>query len=243
MVVSLNIKDDIKRATRLLNNIEKRQLPFAIAKALTLSAKDAQAEITRTISRVFDRPTKMTVNSVRVETATKKKLSAAVLIKDEFFTGVPVAKWLRPQTKGGPRKHKRFERALISAGVMPSSMYAVPSKRLRLNRFGNVPKGMHTRILSQVKAGIYPTQYRASGTKAEFFALPKGRGKLPAGIWQRKGSGRKSWITLIFAFVSAPRYRKRLPFDRIARKVATKRFPFHFRRTLRQALRTARGKW
>ncbi len=243
MVVSLNIKVDIKRATRRLNDIENRQIPFATALAMTLTVKDAQKEITSEIPRAFDRPTRQTKTSVRAITASKRdwpNLTASVAIKDEFFTGVPAEKWLKAETRGGARRHTRFERALISSGHMPSGMYAVPAKRFRLNRFGNVPKGWHTRILSQIRSGIDPTQYRRQGDKAEFFALPKGRGKLPAGIWQRKGKGKNSWITLIFAYVRAPRYRKRLRFWRIAENTARARMRINFRRAFRRAMRTAR---
>ncbi len=243
MVVSLIIKDDLRGAIALLKDIEKKHIPKATAKAMTWSVKDAQKEITREIPRVFDRPISKTKTSVRAITADVKdwpNLIATVAIKDEFFTGVPAEKWLQAQTRGGARKHKRFESALISSGHMPSGVYAVPSRRLRLNQFGNVARGLHTRILSQVRSGIDPTQYRRQGDKAKFFSLPKGSGKLPAGIWERKGKGKRSFITLIFAFVRAPRYRKRLRFWRIAESTALQRLPINFRKGIRQELAMAR---
>ena len=247
MVVSLNVKHDIDRALRKLTNIEKKQIPFAIALALTKTAQDAQKAITDQIPKVFDRPISATKKAVRIEPAKKTKLVAAVKIKDSFFGSPPLEKYLAAQIKGGPRRHKRFERALISSGHMPANKYAVPSKRLRLNRFGNVPASTHVRILSAIKSGIDPTQFRTGSARSEkqqqksrFFALPKKSGKRPAGIWERKGTGRNSFITLIFAYVSRPRYRVRLPFDKIAERISRRRFPINFRVALRRALRTAR---
>lgn len=243
MVVSLIIKDDLRGAADLLRDIEKKHIPKATAKAMTWSVKDAQREITREIPRVFDRPIGKTKTSVRAITADVKdwpNLIATVAIKDSFFTGVPVEKWLQAQVKGGGRKHKRFESSLISSGHMPSGMYAVPARAVKLNDFGNIPRGLHTRILSQIRSGIDPLQHRRQGDKAEFFSLPKGRGTLPAGIWQRKGKGKRRFITMIFAFVRPPRYRKRLRFWRIAEDTALQRLPINFRKGIRQELAIAR---
>ena len=45
MPVSLNIKDDIKRATRRLNDIEKRQIPFATRGAINDTLFDIRKQI------------------------------------------------------------------------------------------------------------------------------------------------------------------------------------------------------
>ena len=248
MVVALNVEHDIDRATRRLNLLEHRHVPFAISLALTLTAKDAAKTINRFTTKAFDRPIGATKKAVTWEPAIKKTGTlSAVHLKDSFIGGPPIEKYLKAQVEGGPRRHKRFERALISSGHMPSNKYAVPAKNLRLNRFGNVPASTHVKILSSIKSGIDPTQFATGSARSnrqqqnnQFFSLPKGRGKLPAGIWQRKGTGPNSFITLIFAYVSRPRYRRRLPFDKIAERVSRRRFPINMRKALKFALKTAR---
>ena len=242
MVGSISIKDDIKRATRRLNDIEKRQIPFATALAMTWSAQDAQKKIIGEMPRVFDRPTRFTLKGTEVRPAKKRdwpNLSASVEMKG--FSNAGTRGYISTQVKGGARRHKPFELSLISAGQMPSNMYAVPAKRLRLNRFGNVSRGLHTKVLSALRATLGDTfQHAKADATVKFFALPKGRGKLPAGIWERKGSGKTSFITLVFAYVRAPRYRKRLRFWRIAENTVRQRMPINFRRAFRQAVKTAR---
>ncbi|MCQ8811501.1 hypothetical protein NQU36_26175, partial [Escherichia coli] len=89
-------------------------------------AKEAQGAITEEMGRVFDRPINKTVKGTFVKPATKQSLVATLWIKDDFYTGTAVDQYLRAEIEGGPRRHKRFEKALIAAGIMPSDLYAVP---------------------------------------------------------------------------------------------------------------------
>jgi len=61
---------DISGAVKLTNAITK-QIPFAMAKALTLTAIQAQTDIVQAMTQVFDRPTPYTLNSLYAQPATK----------------------------------------------------------------------------------------------------------------------------------------------------------------------------
>jgi len=54
--VKFSIDLDISGATKLTNALMK-QVPFAMAKALTRTAIQAQTDIVQAMTRVFDRPT------------------------------------------------------------------------------------------------------------------------------------------------------------------------------------------
>ena len=113
--VSSNIKDVKKRLSR----IQKKQIPFATAKALTDTAKDVQRAETAQLSKKLDRPTRFTLNAVGVRFATKRNLHAEVFIK-------PLqAEYLRWQIEGGTRR-------VGGAGT------GVPTKNRKLNRYGNI---------------------------------------------------------------------------------------------------------
>jgi hypothetical protein len=114
--ISHNIKDVQKQLTRL----QRKQIPFAAAKALTDTAWDAQRAVTRQIPQKLDRPTKFTRGAIGVKRATKRKLISEVFVK-------PVqAEYLKWQIDGGVRR-------ISGVGT------GVPTKNKKLNKFGNIP--------------------------------------------------------------------------------------------------------
>ena len=80
MPVALNIRDDIKRITRRLTDIEKRQVPFATAGAINDTLFDVRKQIVGvTAPRAFEvRNRRFFGVAFRVEKAKKAKLSGAV---------------------------------------------------------------------------------------------------------------------------------------------------------------------
>jgi len=94
--VRFSVDLDISGAVRLTSAISK-QVPFAMAKALTQTAIQAQTDIVHAMARVFDRPTPYTLNSTYVIPATKDRLEAFVRLKDESAKGLPAVKWLHAE--------------------------------------------------------------------------------------------------------------------------------------------------
>ena len=80
MPVALNIRDDIKRATRRLTDIEKRQIPFATAGAINDTLFDVRKQIVGvTGPRSFDlRNRRFLGVAMRMEFASKRTLKGAV---------------------------------------------------------------------------------------------------------------------------------------------------------------------
>lgn len=105
------------------------QVQYATARALTKTAKDAQAEVTRQIPQRFDRPTPFTQRAIGITPATKATLSASVFVKDKQ------AEYLALEETGGTRHPKK--RAL----VLP--------RDARLNQYGNLPRGSIQRLLAR----------------------------------------------------------------------------------------------
>lgn len=242
--MSLSVKDNIDAVARRLTDVERRQLPFALARAMTLTAKDAQKAVTDEMRRVFDRPTRYTINSTFIKPARKTDLTATLAVREFGGKGTAAANFLEPQIKGVRRKLKRFERSLQSAGQMPKYTYAMPGQRVRLDRYGNVSRGTITKVLSALKATSDASQratasVRSAKTQARnrYVAFTKPRGRLVPGVYQRRAGG---GLSPIFVYTRAPRYRKRLRFWEIANATASMRFPMQLRRSLAMALRTAK---
>lgn len=259
--MQVDVRSDIDRLTKRLSDIQRRHIPFAAAAALTDSAKAAQADVRTQMQRVFDAPTKFTLNSLFIKPATKQKLEAEVFFKDqsEAGKGVPAGKYLQAELEGGPRRHKRFERALIAAGVMPTGYYAVPSTALSLDANGNVPRSLQVKLLSDLRA--FPDVGTRSNrlTRAEVDERNKTRGKgrkakfrasryfvrkpntltgtAPPGIYHKTAEG---GAQPVFIFVRTPTYGRALKFPEIVTASVRDTFPKALETRLAQALATAR---
>lgn len=196
----------------LRKEIEKdaKNARFSTVIALTKTGKLAQTAVLFHMLQVIDKPTRFTLNSTFVKPATIKNPEVTVGLK-EGVGGVVTDpdKYLGPLQFGGPRAHKRFERALIARGIMGTTEYAVPGKGVRLNTFGNISRGLINKILSDLGAQRI-TDQNATRQGQRYFVGGRGRAQhLPRGIFERRGKR----ILAIMIFVRAPVYQKRLQFE------------------------------
>ena len=228
-VNGFNVEHDLQAAITVYDRmfLKERKVQFAMAAALTKTGQDVKARLEVEIKNVFDRPKPVTQNSLFLQPATKSRLAAEVKIKDKFISGFTLAKTLEPQVSGGRRGMGGFEKALRQYGILPPGLYAVPGEAVRLDAYGNMPKGQIVQIMSQLriqnKAG-YASALSSDKKKAAqaikragglYFYADIGGTK---GIWQRE-PGRPAPKPILI-FVRAPNYKPRLAFRRIAEEVA-----------------------
>lgn len=220
------------------------QITFATALALTRTAQTIEGRLKQEMQNVFDRPTRWTLNSLRVSPATKKKLEARVWMKDEADKSIPATKWLTPEITGGPRQDKASERNLRQRGILPSGKYIMPGRSAKLDQYGNLPKGVITKALSGISGfdqrgfnanATGSRRSRAKGNSKRYFVMY--RGKTPIGIAERTSRNRMS---VLLAFVGRPAYPRRLDFYGIADQVAAQTLRPELVKAIRQALSTAR---
>jgi hypothetical protein len=88
MGMSISVKSDVKQLMRQLDSVQRRQIPFAVASALTLTAKEAQKEIQADIPNRF-RVTKkwwlqQQPTGIKVQPATKQRWWATVFTNAYF---------------------------------------------------------------------------------------------------------------------------------------------------------------
>ncbi|EME71400.1 hypothetical protein H261_03288 [Paramagnetospirillum caucaseum] len=211
-----------------MDDIGQRQVPYATATALTATAYRGMAATVKEMERVFDRPTRYTLNSLRVSGANKTALVATVEFRDFAGKGTPAAKYIKPQVEGGPRGAKKFEGKLMHAGFLGVGHHLVPTKAAPLDQYGNPSRGQYARILSAL--GAQTTKSDNSGAKkvrdlGYFWGNPHGMG---AGIWQRFRFGHGWALKPMFLDVRTPAYRKRLPFAEVQGRVVQSYFPEEF---------------
>lgn len=110
---------DLKDLSLQLQKLEK-QIPFAMAQALTGVARKIEAAERTAFQRHLDNPTPFTVKAVGSVGARKDNLRAKVFVRDT------AAAYLEPFEFGG--QHKLNGQALLNP------------KNIKLNKFGNLPR-------------------------------------------------------------------------------------------------------
>jgi hypothetical protein len=263
----MNVTVEFKGLKELISDMDdlaKKQVPFALSRALNKTAEDMKAEMVREMPSRMDRPTPFTMNALYIRYANKGRLAAEIGYKDKSQAGKgnPAANWMQPQVEGGPRNIKRFERALQMRNILPRGMYIAPGEACPLDAYGNIPGSFIVQILSYFRA-FGEQGYRANITDKRKASLKRGSKKsgfgfeyfvakpnegwstsqhLPPGIWKRVQFAGGSAIKPIMMFVKTPSYQKRFPFYGIATKVIDNKLMQHFDAEMREAIRTAKLK-
>jgi hypothetical protein len=268
--MQIDITMNISQVLSTFDAVKRDQVPFALARALTRTVGKAKPALQDGMRSSFDRPTRYTLNSVYSTPATKAKLEATVGIKDGLATskGTPASKYLAPEVYGGGRRIKRFERALINAGIMLPGYYAiVPSKgswAAKVDAFGNIPASFVVRLLSYLQAfaevGSKANMTRGKieklarvkrskrghktiGGVVYFVSYGNGRNQhLHPGIWAKRGTHGADVAPVILFVRDAPTYRPRFRFYGIAEQVIRNEFNREFQQSLAQAMATNRAR-
>lgn len=239
-MIKISVKSDIDQTIKKLDDIQKKQVPFATAKALTAVGQKIKQEQIAEMKRAFDRPTTFTLNSMFLKPATKRNQQAVVWLKDWAPKGTPANKYLAPQIYSGQRALKGFERLLNARGILPDGYYAVPSRKVRKDASGNMSKGVLNQLLSYSGAQRDRHQNTKQGQrrqqKQKFMLLDERDGK-PGGIWQLTDDQR---MYPILIFVKAPTYKQRFDFYRVADRVYRANIVAEFDKALSDAMRSAR---
>lgn len=230
----MKLKAKLKNVDRALVFMAavKKQVPFALATALTRTAQNAKRSIEAEMPRAFDTPTRWTLNSLRLEPARKTKLQAVVAVKDKVSRGNPALFWLAPEVDGGSRGDKRAEMMLKTSGLLAGGMQVVPGRGAKLNRFGNMTKGAISKAVTGAQAS---EDKQAQEGRTKYFVMRKaGR---PIGIAARFS---KSRMDMVMAFVSSASYQTRLDFYGVGQKAVDRTFSVEVTKSLEQAIRTAK---
>lgn len=231
---------DFKRTGRMSDVIAEirdtpvRAIPYAASTALSRVAKLGESAILAEMPKVFDRPTAYTLRSTRTVPATVKNLAARVAVKDQGSGTLP-EDYLFPEVFGGPRKEKRFERAMRYAGVLRAGERAVLGQRAPVDAAGNLLRSELSRVLA-ITATRPGSTRRSKAKRAEDGQYFAGEVRGQRGVWKR--DGKRVSAVLIFTRAT-PRYRKRLDFEGIAQKTAETEFRPEFLR----ALQSINSRW
>lgn len=241
-------------AARSMRDVPERVFPYAAATALTRTASGlAKTRLPQEMQRVFDRPNRYTLNSLRTYPAKKDKLTASVWVKsDATNNGTRPEDYLLPNVAGGGRNEKRFERAMRYAGLLPNGWRAMPGQGAPLDEYGNLRRGEMQRILTATRSAFDKWQRKSNSARsrknaknAPYFAVTPFIGRfvggeykvlpsrMQSGVYRREGRSIKP--VLIFT-KTQPQYRQRLDFVGVSERYTLDTFPAEFERAAQQIL-------
>lgn len=221
--MNFTIQVDFGDAIKQLDNLQKRQIPFASKNALNTLAKEIITAEQDEMRTVFDNPKAWTLNSLFVrQYASKDDLTAVIDFKDGAQNR-SASKYLTAQIQGGSRRSKAVENVFVRRGLMPAGYRIMPAD-IRLDRHGNITLSAFRAMIAGVSAGTH-------------FALLEPRGKLPAGLYKR---GRKNDISALIVYVPDALYQKRLRYFETAEQTVHDKQQAIFADALNYALATAR---
>jgi len=129
-MIRYSVKADIKKATRYLTNVQKRQVPFATANAINNTLFDMRKNLVKGLIRDLDRPTPFTQKGFRVTKARKTRLFGDVFIQPDRMT------YLQWAIFGGTRR--------------PNNRVIIIGTKKR-NQYGNTPgfRNLRNKLLNQ----------------------------------------------------------------------------------------------
>jgi hypothetical protein len=241
--LKFNISDDITRLSNRLSNIQRQQLPFATALAMTRTAQGLLREQKKEMRRSFQKPVPYTMKAIAYQPADKKDevINSRVFFRQFSGKGTPAYKYLEPNIFGGQRGQKRHEKIL--SNKLGGTIFTAPASDAPVNAAGNITGGNYTRILAAVQAfnEVGYTSNATTGSKKRnksvrgYYVAHK-NGKA-VGIRQRTGGSNKKILNF---FDTPPTYSKRYDFYGLGERYVAKNLPRNFKSALRQAIRTAR---
>tara|TARA_R110000822_G_scaffold102694_1_gene229178 strand:- start:41 stop:691 length:651 start_codon:yes stop_codon:yes gene_type:complete len=216
--MKVSVKTNIKKISKGLTAIQKKQIPFATMLALNDTAFAVHRAEKKQTTQKFSNPTNFTQKGFRVDKAKKNDLKAVVYVEKKRED------YMKLEVDGGTRTPKK------STILVPNKSNA---KDISRYPSGNITKGAYSRI--------------KKNKKKYFFGVPKGN-QGSDGIWERYGreatgtvSGQR--IRQVARLTKSARYKALFPFETIGQGVAFSRkngFESHYSKRLKYALRTAK---
>ena len=246
-MLELSITTNIPEKIGKLALLTDLQFRYAVAQAMTDSARAGQKAITDSMSRYIDRPTPFTQRSTYVSFANPNRLSAEVGFKQFAAKGTPAGKYLSAMARGGDRSHKRSESVLRYAGAIGQDQFIVPNREGGWpgDPYGNVPRGTMTMMLSQLKAfGGSLSYMNASGSArsqrkraqaGQFFMSRSGR----AILYRPPGGDSREVEVAFMVLDDAPNHERRFPIVRILNEEVDRTYPQLIRSSLERELKRA----
>lgn len=236
--MQVKVGTNIRKFEKELKKAHRKQIPFALSKALNAVALQAMRETKKVMKASFSTPIAgYFAKGIRAQFVEKKdykkinKMFSRVDINDEGAKGQPLASQLTPHILGGTRVQKRSERVLAGAG-----QFLYPGRGIARNRLGNIATAQINKAVKTIgkNAEAATKSKRKKRRKKEEFYPMQSKGRTI--IMRRQGNKVEPFLVE----GKKPVYPKRFDFYGSVKRSVVKNFDGHMRRELRKAIKTAR---
>lgn len=156
----IRVISDIERLTRMLDDAGERQVPFAIARALTMTARDAQTDVRAELPKRFTLRNNWVSSGIRIEPAKKGIPIAVVGSLEPFMERQELGGTKRARSHSRvavPVKAKRNKRDRIPKGQRPAALKGKP-RVLSIGGSNVITTKRGQGILQRVGRDRYPLQ-------------------------------------------------------------------------------------
>lgn len=216
--IEVSVRTTAPAVAGALDDLVRRQLPFATAVALTRVAVDSQAEARLRLRLYFPGPAKQGRSiSPRIAQGIRVRAARKADWPDSFAELGVLDNFMALHVVGGVKRPES-----------DATRIAVPTRLVRHEPTGAVTRGQKPRRLRRLKSVFVTAE---SGPASIVQRLRKGRGGPIANL-----GSRATW----FSLVTSARIRRTWPLDQDVRDVTSATYAAHFERELTAAVRSAR---
>lgn len=244
-MIAFNVESNVKEFVRYLDKVEKKQVPFATARALTWTAKESQKVLQRAMPLTFNVTKKWwgekQPTGIKVKGADKRKT-------DLEATVYTLAYFAKLQEEGGIKIPLGSRGILVPTESTPKSarksggaVKIISGKKVL--KFAKRTRRRKTKAAKSTTAvgGSKRRRRRQKRTRPELVTadpiatMPSGA----RGVFRRKTKARLP-IERVYSYVPRAKVRERMQFKTRAYQCSLRVFDGIFARSLTQALREAR---
>lgn len=148
----IEVTSDVERVIRAFDNLSSKQIPFALARALTRTAQDAQKDVREDLPRKFTLRNNWVSSGIRIKAATKALPAAEIGSLEPFMAR---------QETGGIRTPRSHRRIAVPAGGVKRTGKGMIAKSQRPAALKGKPGVFLMRSKSGGGAGIVRRQGKA----------------------------------------------------------------------------------
>lgn len=216
---TFSIEHNIEQVARQLGQLETKQVRFATARALTMTARDAQTEIRKQLPQRFTIRRNWISQGVRIKAATKENLTATVFHMDEY---------LIRQEAGGVKTGKAGGGNFTSEAVNQTGK----GRRVKDSAVNRV--AIPTSNVLRTKSDIIKKSDLPSGHGNKAFVIGKGSKQV---LVRRFAKGKRAGLRVLYVLKPRAYVPARFEFRETGRRVALQRFPYNFQIAITDALK------
>lgn len=206
---------DMSGLAKGLNEVARKQFPFAMSLALTATAGEIGLAWQDEMASELDNPTPFTLKSVAVRPARKSNLSATVFIRDI------AAEYLEPFVDGGPH-------------FLGSKRGLLTPKNVAVNQYGNLTRNKLSSLKGRANVYIGKVRTKGGDEISGVWQRPT------AAAIRRAPKGSSPGLKLLIRFSDPLPVKQHLRFYERAEALVAKAFTAHFAEALERALATAK---